>query len=167
MEYELKNGVYVPKAIVFEDELAQKPEWCARYARLVSLDILIGSSHDEGYEIWEPSHAWNFGYENRSVWKIREGKQFNASKLKEGQILGIRIPYSGNLNNRDDRRNFAQYTHMATYIGDFIFNGSVGAWIMHNLYGDILAESLRAFLKRTGSTVMEIFSPRDESVLRE
>lgn len=163
MELNLRNGMYVPKAPEIKDELAKVPTYCARYARMMSSKILIGKECDKG-KLWTPKDGWNFRYFNRVVWSIEKGS-LNYSSLKKGQIVGIRIPYSSYNERRDERKNLAKYSHLASVLGSFYDGEGIYPWIAHNIYGVSEPESLPKFLRRTGSVVMEVFSPRDESVL--
>ena len=91
MEWEIVNGVYKPKAIKFEEDdgLAQEPGWCARYARLLSLDLLIDDTYDEGFRVWNPNDTWNFAFENRVAWHNRKKEPFDARELKRTIIRYI------------------------------------------------------------------------------
>lgn len=158
MEFELRNRIYTPKAPEIEDELACKPGYCARYARMVSSKLLIGSEKDN-FRLWTPSHGWNFHYVNRSVWKLERGA-LDFKQLKEGQIIGVRIPYSTYNEQRDMFKNYARYSHLATVLGSFYDGEQISPWIAHNIYGVGDPESLHKFLRRTGGAVMEVFSPK-------
>ncbi len=164
MELEYKNGIYAPRAPEIKDELARWPAWCARYARIVSVKLLTGKEKDNG-RLWTPKNGWDFRYDNRVVWSI-DDEELDMRKLKEGQIVGIRIPFSSFNERRDERKNLVRYSHLATIIGHFYDGREVVPWVAHNVYGVGDPESLPKFLRRTGSVLMEVFSPKDESVLK-
>lgn len=166
MEFELRDGMYLPKVIQVKDRLANRAGYCTRYARLVSNYLLSGEFNDNG-KIWTPADAWNLFYNNRVAWVRGIDGELDYSKLKTGQILGIKIPFSEFNERRDKRGNKAMYSHAATCVGNFVHNGEVGPWISHNLYGHILSDDLRHFLKVTGSCVMAVLSPKEEGILRD
>jgi|SRR3989344_3514074 len=157
MEFEEINGIYKPIPLKF-DPLSQQGGYCARYARKASLDLILGKSEDNE-ELWTPSNAWNFRYHNRTVWKKGQSP-FKANKLRRGQILGIKMPFSIYNGRRDERNNPVQFTHLATYVKKQGVH-----YIVHNFGGEILADNLKAFLKNTESEVIAIFSPKDPIVL--
>jgi hypothetical protein len=163
MEFEIRNGVYLPLVPEIKDKLANAPKYCARYARMVSSSLLIGKEDDKG-KLWEIGDGWNYHYLNRSVWTKEKGA-LDFSELRRGQILGIRIPYSQFNDRRDDRNNNVRYSHLAAVLCHLYDGNRVNPWIAHNVYGVSDPESLPKFLRRTGSVVMEVFSPKDESVL--
>ncbi len=147
---------------------AMKEGYCAFYARLASLKILIGTHIDPGYNIWTPMNdggAWDYQYYHESAWKLGRDGLFNPKILKPGQMLGIRIPYSESNDRRDRRNNIIRYSHLATYVDTFIMDGMPHPWIWHNLWGDILSESLNKFLMETDSVLIDVFNPKDKSVL--
>ena len=117
--------------------------------------------------MWVPKDAWNFRYFNKTVWTIGGGIELNFNSLLEGQILGIKIPFSSYNERRDKRHNPVLYSHMATVLCHFYDGEAIVPWIFHNIYGVGDPESLPKFLRRTGSVVMEVFNPREDSILRK
>jgi hypothetical protein len=173
VSYVLKNNRFVPpEAPRFTGKYAKAMEegQCAFYARLASLTIFLDTHIDPGYRIWTPSTnkrggAWEYAYNHEVAWRAGRDGLFDPKTLVSGKILGIRIPYSENNERRDHRNNPVCYSHLATYVDTFVFEGCPQPWIWHNLWGDILSESLYDFLSRTGSIVLDVLNPKDKSVL--
>ena len=85
------------------------------------------------------------------------------------EIIGLNwtsLTFSDYNETRDERKNFARYTHLATYAGRSISGGGLRYLILHNVEGEISSDDLFGFCRETGSEVIEVFSPKDESVLR-
>ena len=165
MELEFVNGILRPKAPEIKDFLANTSAFCARYARMASSKILTGEENDNS-KLWTPKDGWQFHYYNCSVWTPEKGI-LNCKKLKEGQILGIRIPESEYNKRRDIYNNLARYSHLAAVLGHFYDGKEIAPWIAHNVYGVKSSEPLFSFLERTGSAILEVFNPKTKCTLKD
>ena len=163
MEFEFSFGNYVPKAPRFGG-FADEAGWCALYARLASNYLILGMAEDKEQRLWVPANVWNFAESNRALWDKRKDREFDYSFLKVGYIFGIKIPHNSYEERLSERYKF-DFNHMATYTGEFIYNGKITPWIFHNLEGEITSQSLISFLCYTGSEIIQVFSPRYENII--
>ncbi len=151
------NGRYVPKAPKFGG-YADSPGWCALYARLASNYIILGYEEDKENKLWKPGNVWNFHEVNNVFWDTRTKGELDYTLLEKGDIIGVKIDHNHYQDRLSERYKF-DFNHMATYSGNYIYNGKLEPWIFHNLEGEIKSQSLISFLCITGSEVVQVFKP--------